>query len=615
MGHKHSVYDADTHFSINPITRQAKSENNRKTAIIQRDHNSERITFELPRFIEGHDMSICNRVEVHYMNANPITKEQKKGVYEVDDLQISPEDSNVVVCSWLVSQNATQLVGTLSFLVRFACIEKGAITYAWNTAISNIDVSGGIDASEEVVLEYADVLGKWKEELYNAGYINASTMQNNIINLSSSLDVERKRIDLFAALKEGSTTGDAELQDIRVGANGTVYTSAGASVRAQNKTVSNTLTNMAKIFAFSSNGVETKEGFYNTRGEFTSNDSYVSLLLPVTTGDICKLSCRTPASTSFAKCYFFDASRAFVGYMQETSSVVDFIDEIVLVPDGVAYIAITSHSKGVYKLEKAVFLETLADLATPRSLKGKTIVNFGDSIFGNRRPPVDISTMLANLTGATVYNCGFGGCRMARHSLPNFDAFCMYRIADAVSSKDFSVQDAALIDKTASTPLPAYFAETTALLKSIDFSKVDIVTIAYGTNDYMGDVDLEDAADRYATRRFGGALRHSLEKLLTAYPQLKIFLCSQTYRFWMDESGVFIEDSDTRVNSDGVRLTDFVAKTEAVAAEYHIPFINNYHTLGMNRFTRSLFFSATDGTHPLENGCRLIAAHIAKELY
>lgn len=47
------------------------------------------------------------------------------------------------------------------------------------------------------------------------------------------IEVERARINALASLKDGSTTGDAELQDIRIGANGKIYESAGEAVRSQ----------------------------------------------------------------------------------------------------------------------------------------------------------------------------------------------------------------------------------------------------------------------------------------------------------------------------------------------------------------------------------------------
>ena len=47
------------------------------------------------------------------------------------------------------------------------------------------------------------------------------------------VDVERKRIDTFTSLPDGATTGDAELADIRVAADGKKYNTAGEAVRAQ----------------------------------------------------------------------------------------------------------------------------------------------------------------------------------------------------------------------------------------------------------------------------------------------------------------------------------------------------------------------------------------------
>lgn len=165
MAHIHSVYDSDTHFSINPITRQFKNEGSAKAKVSQFDHNSERFTFEIPRYIaDGHDMSLCNSVQVHFLNLNPQTKEKRDGFYVVDDLQISPEDDNTVICSWLIAKSATQLEGKLNFLIRFSCVaDDGTIEFVWNTAIyTDIAVSSGIyngDADDE---EYIDILKQWE---------------------------------------------------------------------------------------------------------------------------------------------------------------------------------------------------------------------------------------------------------------------------------------------------------------------------------------------------------------------------------------------------------------------------------------------------------------------
>lgn len=57
---------------------------------------------------------------------------------------------------------------------------------------------------------------------------------NQIVNTQNSrISVLEGRMDTFASLPDGSTAGDAELEDIRIGADGHVYASAGNAVRGQ----------------------------------------------------------------------------------------------------------------------------------------------------------------------------------------------------------------------------------------------------------------------------------------------------------------------------------------------------------------------------------------------
>lgn len=168
MAHIHGVFDSDAHFSVDPITKTLKNESSQKTTVIQKDHNSERFTFEIPRMIEGHDMSLCNDVKVHYINIDASTKQENKGVYAVDDMQISQEDDQVVICSWLVSGNATQLKGTLAFSISYSCVTDD-LDYCLNTAAyKGISVAEGVYCGDYVAEEYADILVQWEEELKNA---------------------------------------------------------------------------------------------------------------------------------------------------------------------------------------------------------------------------------------------------------------------------------------------------------------------------------------------------------------------------------------------------------------------------------------------------------------
>lgn len=160
--HSTIIVDTDSHFVIDAISRSITNSQHRKTSLIQYDHNSERFSFDIDRYIEGHDILNSDKIRVHYINTSS-TRSKYIGVYEVDDLSIHPDDDNKACFTWLISENATHYNGTLSFLVSFECIEGDDIVYRWNSAINNsIIIAPGINNSNAVVEIYADELLKWE---------------------------------------------------------------------------------------------------------------------------------------------------------------------------------------------------------------------------------------------------------------------------------------------------------------------------------------------------------------------------------------------------------------------------------------------------------------------
>ena len=216
-------------------------------------------------------------------------------------------------------------------------------------------------------------------------------------------------------------------------------------------------------------------------------------------------------------------------------------------------------------------------------LAGRKIVVFGDSLIGMTRDQTSVPAYAAAYTGATIYNVGFGGCRMSVHPTNGYAAFSMWALADAVSTGDYTMQNAQASSGS------DYFPEQLALLKTINFNDVDMVVIHYGTNDFAANVAIDNASDDDDTATLCGALRYSLRKLMTAYPRLRIFVSVPIYRKWNSIG------AETYTNSNGAKLIDFCEAMAKVATEFNCPVMNGYRALGINTINDAAF--SADGTH------------------
>lgn len=181
MAHIHPVPDTDPSFVIDPQTRNIANLSG-KNILVQNDHNSERFTFAIPRYVDGHDMSLCNVVQVHYINSDSSRRYQNTDVYTVTDLAVAEkeegEEEELVTGSWLISGNATSFNGSLDFVIRFACVTKSVIDYQWFTNIcSLIKVEKGIYNAESVTnFEDTDLLDQWRRDILEAAMIQTTSL-------------------------------------------------------------------------------------------------------------------------------------------------------------------------------------------------------------------------------------------------------------------------------------------------------------------------------------------------------------------------------------------------------------------------------------------------------
>lgn len=259
------------------------------------------------------------------------------------------------------------------------------------------------------------------------------------------------------------------------------------------------------------------------------------------------------------------------------------------------------------------------EIASNKPLSGKVVVNFGDSLFGNTQGASSVSNVISNVTGAVVYNCGFGGCRMAGgQEIEAWQSFSMFRLSDEIVKENddptkWNLQDAAVNNEKWNNK-PTYFDNTLSVLKGIDFNLVDFITIAYGTNDYTGGNLIDDESNPLNTDTFSGALRYSLEKIMAKYKQLKILICTPTYRLWFNPDGSVESDSDTKDYAGTGSLIGYVEKTKDIAKEYKVFCIDNYYELGINRFNALNFFTVQDGTHHNSVGRKVLGEKIGANL-
>lgn len=149
--------------------------------------------------------------------------------------------------------------------------------------------------------------------------------------------IARERIDNLAKLQEGSTTGDAELIDIRVGFDGTIYENAGEAIRGQVSYLNSNFMTLQNVLLS-----KTKESAYKItdgyalKGDgttFVSSSAHVAKY-PVTFGEIIYIKVSANGYGTFQ----FSSTETATDIVGNPYSG-DY-DGFIEVPEGAAYVNI-----------------------------------------------------------------------------------------------------------------------------------------------------------------------------------------------------------------------------------------------------------------------------------
>lgn len=165
---------------------------------------------------------------------------------------------------------------------------------------------------------------------------------------------------------------------------------------------------------------------------------------------------------------------------------------------------------------------------------------FGDSIFGNDG---EICTYLAQYgLFSHVYNCAFGGTSVSNRT----DSTSPYYWFDGVSLWT-AITTGTTTNQDANVASLSVASQTHwATIKSLDFSTIDLIVLAYGTNDYTQGKSISDIITAYNS---------IFDMIRTAYPATRILVLSPIWRLISyDTATSSYVDSDTKTYEAGVTL-------------------------------------------------------------
>ena len=203
------------------------------------DKDVERKYFQCPKIVgDNIDLSQC---QIYIAYVAMITQNQQYpetgvGLYNCDDVEISGDN---ITFSWKLSGNVFAQEGYIAFKVVAKQSIGGELSTRWNTVPAFGTILNTISDGEDIAEQYPDIINQLLTKMESVeqiatpeamqGYVDAYLKENPV---TGGMTEEQKKQLIQNTF---------EIQDIRVGHDGTQYDTAGEAVRDQVGSIYNDL--------------------------------------------------------------------------------------------------------------------------------------------------------------------------------------------------------------------------------------------------------------------------------------------------------------------------------------------------------------------------------------
>lgn len=205
-----------------------------------------------------------------------------------------------------------------------------------------------------------------------------------------------------------------------------------------------------------------------------------------------------------------------------------------------------------------------------------TVLMVGNNPISDCTNENGIPALVADMAKAEVYSAGFADtCLAASNSEYSADfapdAFSLSYLTKAMCSGDYSLQDNALSAGTVNQD----YAASLNVLKTMDYSKVDVLVFMYDANDYLQRRNLYDENNAYNTGTYTGALRASATQISEAYPHIRIIFMTPSFASVVNEDGSYASGDTTNLGCG--TIPNYLLFSIDVANECMFTVVDNYY--------------------------------------